>query len=98
MFEVDRGARERGFIEVVHLRGSVESGCQKGGQLAIEYRIEERVLFGKLAGVAVPNFSKALQTCTRDQTEMSQVVLACALPLRADSVRAITEALSSEHM
>ena len=44
-----------------------------------ETELHQRVLFGKLAGVAVPNFFKALQTCTRDQTEMNQAVLACAL-------------------
>jgi len=44
-----------------------------------ETKLHERVLFGKLAGVAVPNFFKALQTCTRDQTQMNQVALACAL-------------------
>jgi len=44
-----------------------------------ETELHQRVLFGKLAGVAVPNFFKALQTCTRDETEMNEVVLACAL-------------------
>jgi type II secretory pathway pseudopilin PulG len=37
------------------------------------------VLFGKLAAMAVPNFFKALQKATWSQTELNQVVLACAL-------------------
>ncbi len=44
-----------------------------------EAGLHERVLFGKLAAVAVPNFFKALQKATWIQTQLNQVVLACAL-------------------
>lgn len=44
-----------------------------------ESELRERVLFGKLAGIAVPNFFKALQKSARAQTQINQLVLACAL-------------------
>jgi len=44
-----------------------------------EAQVRQRRLFGALSAIAVPNFFKALQTCTRGQTQMNEVVLACAL-------------------
>jgi hypothetical protein len=75
----NRIIQEYALASIGPIDGQISPRAIKASGSRFQKELQDARIFGLLAAIAVPNFHRAIQTSVRTQTQMNELLIACAL-------------------